>query len=295
MSKPTPLERSVALCGVLLGVLQSAGSAMPPSGRDDTAANQAIETPSESSYGYYCTVWRPWPGEVRPDVSFPQSVGAELIPTPAGEKQLPPSKIRLLPGESPVDGRSLPPGALPAPFLPEPPIEVPGESPAEVPAEPPAENPAERPLKAPGAAPSQGTSLLGLPLHANLFGLLLLAEANGIQSKPGPPASAAILPAAPARSPLSTRAHSGLLTVYVPYDAKVTINALPTRTEGSRRRYVSYGLRPGLGYKYLIRVEVAENGRLLEDFRTIVLTAGDHEGVAFGFNLTSDVRLEPQP
>ena len=48
---------------------------------------------------------------------------------------------------------------------------------------------------------------------------------------------------------------SGLLTVWVPYDAKVTINGLLTKSTGSKRHFVSYGLRPGYTYKYEVKAE----------------------------------------
>jgi uncharacterized protein (TIGR03000 family) len=83
---------------------------------------------------------------------------------------------------------------------------------------------------------------------------------------------------------LPTRANSGLLVVAVPYDAKVFINDFETKAKGSHRQYVSYGLEPGLAYKYEIRAEVVRDGRLVTDQRTVVLTAGDRETVAFGFN-----------
>jgi hypothetical protein len=94
-----------------------------------------------------------------------------------------------------------------------------------------------------------------------------------------------------------TPENSGLLTIYVPYDAKIAVNGLATRSKGSRRQYVSYGLKPGLSYKYLIRAEkmmrVRENpadpysplvDRLVVSEREILLTAGAREMVTFGFS-----------
>jgi len=81
-----------------------------------------------------------------------------------------------------------------------------------------------------------------------------------------------------------TRANSGLLTIWVPYSAKVYINDHETTTTGSRRRYVSHGLKPGLTYKYVIRAELVREGKLYEQTKTVHLTAGATEGVAFGFN-----------
>ena len=77
---------------------------------------------------------------------------------------------------------------------------------------------------------------------------------------------------------------SGLLTIYVPYDAKITINGLATRSKGSRRRYVSHGLKPGFNYKYEIRAEALVEGQLREEVRTVSLSGGGSETVTFGFN-----------
>lgn len=82
---------------------------------------------------------------------------------------------------------------------------------------------------------------------------------------------------------------SGVLTVWVPYDAKVTINGLVTKSTGSRRQFVSYGLKPGLSYKYVVKAELVRDGQTVEDSpptRTVNLTAGQITAVAFGFNLT---------
>ncbi len=78
---------------------------------------------------------------------------------------------------------------------------------------------------------------------------------------------------------------SGLLTVWVPYDAKVTINGLLTKSTGSKRHFVSYGLRPGYTYKYEVKAELVHEGKIYDDVKTITLTAGGQNGVAFGFNL----------
>ncbi|MCS7305922.1 MAG: TIGR03000 domain-containing protein [Thermoguttaceae bacterium] len=92
-----------------------------------------------------------------------------------------------------------------------------------------------------------------------------------------------------------TRSDSGLLTLYVPYDAKVFINGLPTRTTGSRRQYVSYGLLPGYRYKYEVRVEIIREGTILEETKVVYLTAGSKEALAFGFNVRSVEGLAVRP
>ncbi|HOM17272.1 MAG TPA: TIGR03000 domain-containing protein [Thermoguttaceae bacterium] len=92
-----------------------------------------------------------------------------------------------------------------------------------------------------------------------------------------------------------TRSDSGLLTIYVPYDAKVFINGLETRTPGSRRQYVSYGLMPGYRYKYEVRVEIVRDGKILEDTKVVYLTPGAKEALAFGFNVPSAEGIAAAP
>jgi uncharacterized protein (TIGR03000 family) len=88
---------------------------------------------------------------------------------------------------------------------------------------------------------------------------------------------------------LPTRENSALLTIWVPADAKVLVNGQPTRTTGSRREYVSHGLTPGLTYKYEICAQIIRDGKLLEESKVVLLTAGAMEGVAFGFNAAPPV------
>ena len=116
---------------------------------------------------------------------------------------------------------------------------------------------------------------------------------------PSPTPPAATEPALPGALPVpgtspalpkttaTSAENSGIVTVWVPYDAKVTINGLATHSTGSRREFVSYGLKPGLTYKYVVHAQVARNGKLLEDTQTVTLTAGQTTAVAFGFNTQS--------
>ncbi len=75
-----------------------------------------------------------------------------------------------------------------------------------------------------------------------------------------------------------------MLTVYVPYEAKITINGLPTQSTGSRRQYASFGLKPGMNYKYDIHAEIVRDGKIVEESKTVTLTAGQQDAAAFGFN-----------
>jgi uncharacterized protein (TIGR03000 family) len=75
-----------------------------------------------------------------------------------------------------------------------------------------------------------------------------------------------------------------VLTVWVPFDAKVTVNGRETTSTGSRRQFISYGLKAGFSYKYVVRAEVVRNGQPQTDTREITLAAGQITAVAFGFN-----------
>jgi len=139
---------------------------------------------------------------------------------------------------------------------------------------------------------------------------------------PTPPADVQPEPATPPSTlPNSTQMPtpetSGQITLWVAPDAKVTINGLPTRSTGTRRHYISYGLKPGYIYRYEIVAEMPcqvrevtvrfvrdENGeiyvdpmtgqRILETVsdtrqvkklrltRTVELVAGERQEVPFG-------------
>jgi uncharacterized protein (TIGR03000 family) len=100
-------------------------------------------------------------------------------------------------------------------------------------------------------------------------------------TEPGtPPAPAPAMP----KTSSTAAEESGVLTVWVPDDATVTVNGLETRSSGSRRQFVSFGLKPGFSYKYVVRAQVVRNGQVQDDTRTVVLTAGQVTAVAFGFN-----------
>ncbi len=86
-------------------------------------------------------------------------------------------------------------------------------------------------------------------------------------------------------------AGSGQLTIVVPADAKVFINGHQTRSVGTQRQYVSYGLESGLTYRYEVRAEVVRDGKTVEDTREVFLTAGSREGVAFDFAATKAVSV----
>jgi uncharacterized protein (TIGR03000 family) len=107
----------------------------------------------------------------------------------------------------------------------------------------------------------------------------------GMPANPTPPAP----PITPGKTGATSADASGVLTVWVPYDAKVTVNGLVTKSTGSRRQFVSFGLKPGLSYKYVVKAEVIREGKTVEDTQTTVLTAGQVTAVAFGFNQTEQV------
>ena len=88
----------------------------------------------------------------------------------------------------------------------------------------------------------------------------------------------------PPTTSLNTLDNSGLMTIWVPAEAKVTINGLATRSTGSRRQYVSFGLKPGFSYKYVVHAEIVRDGKLVDEDKTVTMTAGQQTGVAFGFN-----------
>ena len=83
--------------------------------------------------------------------------------------------------------------------------------------------------------------------------------------------------------------NSGLVTIYVPLDAKVYVNGKETELTGSRRAFVSFGLEKGFEYDYVIKAVVVRKGQSYEETKTITLQAGDNRGVAFPFESLNTV------
>lgn len=128
------------------------------------------------------------------------------------------------------------------------------------------------------------------------------AQKPAAPAMPAPAEAPAVppVPAAPAPSPnagtsMPTPAESGLLTVYVPAEAKVLINGRETKTTGTKRQYVSYGLKSGYSYNYTVQVSLIREGKTVETTRTVTLTAGGRESVAFELNPYSAEGLATNP
>lgn len=137
-----------------------------------------------------------------------------------------------------------------------------------------------------------GYAEIGYPVAAPITGGVAPSPAP-VQAAPEPPAAGepgpSQTPPPPPAPGTSTdffpnRSTSGLLTIWVPADAQVTINGLQTKSTGSKREYVSFGLKPGFSYKYVVQAQVARDGKMLQETKEVMLTAGGQEGVAFGFN-----------
>ncbi len=141
-----------------------------------------------------------------------------------------------------------------------------------MPAEPAAPAPAMPPVPNAPAAPAPATPAPAIPAPAT----------------PAPPSLPGTLPG-PKTS--TTIDNSGVLTVWVPFDAKVTVNGRETSSTGSRRQFISYGLQPGFSYRYVVRAEVVRNGQPQTDTREVSLTAGQITAVAFGFNAASSLQV----
>jgi len=80
---------------LLLAGLMSLADAQPPAVVPCPGGCQCL--PNARAFGYFPTRWREWPGEPRPDKTFPQSISAEPVPTPPGRETLPPPKEVIAP------------------------------------------------------------------------------------------------------------------------------------------------------------------------------------------------------
>jgi uncharacterized protein (TIGR03000 family) len=71
------------------------------------------------------------------------------------------------------------------------------------------------------------------------------------------------------------------LNVSVPESAKVYVNDRLTSSTGEVRQFVSRGLEAGKSYRFEIRAEMNENGKVVTDTQNVVVTAGSQQNVRF--------------
>ena len=76
------------------------------------------------------------------------------------------------------------------------------------------------------------------------------------------------------------------LTLNVPADAKVFLAGNETRLTGSERTYTTKNMTAGQEWpSYKIRVAIEREGQVLDQERTITLTAGENHELAFDFDM----------
>ncbi len=73
----------------------------------------------------------------------------------------------------------------------------------------------------------------------------------------------------PSRAGRSLPSDAALLSVVVPQDAQVYVNGMLTKTPGTQRQFVSYGLLPGYSYTYEVRAVVTRQGQTLSDTQIV--------------------------
>lgn len=81
---------------------------------------------------------------------------------------------------------------------------------------------------------------------------------------------------------------NGLLRVEVPADAVVYVNGKLTTSKGTHRQYASYDLEAGRSYSYEVRVEYQANGKTVTESKTVTLTAGSDELLAFAASRSNE-------
>ena len=74
-----------------------------------------------------------------------------------------------------------------------------------------------------------------------------------------------------------------IFTIWAPNQARVYVNGYETKSVGSKRKFVSFGLRPGLEYEYNIEAIVEKDGKVYQESKKVVVQAGAVETVAFSF------------
>lgn len=115
-----------ALVGALLLPWWLSGAVSAQSGLEYPRPCPGGCVPNAKDFGYFPRTWRQWPGEQRREQINPRSIGAEVLPTPQGQEELPLPTMRMPPApstlpdiESPRRGSILPPEPQTPGILPE--------------------------------------------------------------------------------------------------------------------------------------------------------------------------------
>jgi uncharacterized protein (TIGR03000 family) len=99
---------------------------------------------------------------------------------------------------------------------------------------------------------------------------------------PGLTPTPTLAPPAP-KSTYLNRPDAGLIRISVAEGAKVFINGYETKSTGTLRQYMAYGMIPGYAHFNEIRAVLVRNGQTLVETRTVTLAAGQETGVTISF------------
>jgi uncharacterized protein (TIGR03000 family) len=87
----------------------------------------------------------------------------------------------------------------------------------------------------------------------------------------------------PADPPPAQADNAAHIKVVVPAEAQIFFNGSPTRKVGEEREFVSPPLTPGQSYRYTIEARWMENGREVDQTRTVTVAAG--QAALINFNV----------
>jgi uncharacterized protein (TIGR03000 family) len=76
-------------------------------------------------------------------------------------------------------------------------------------------------------------------------------------------------------APVNQSSSAAIINVHVPANAQLWFDETPTRRTGTDRQFITPPLEPGRDYSYEVRARWRENGRDVEQNRTVAVHAGD--------------------
>lgn len=106
----------------------------------------------------------------------------------------------------------------------------------------------------------------------------IIQQQNGVGQNPYPQPIVNLPPGEHMPSPRTDVAE---LVVNVPDDAEVWIEGVKMKQTGTRRRFTSPTLMPGVSYAYEVRATWTQNGRQVSDSNQVTLHAGDRASLTF--------------
>lgn len=107
------------------------------------------------------------------------------------------------------------------------------------------------------------------------YGMSYAPAGNPMMAPAATPAPPAATPPAGSGNPNPATQKAAQLIIEKPADAKVFVDEMPVRSEGTTQTFSTPALNPSQAYYYMVRVETVRDGKPQSESRRVIVRAGE--------------------